>query len=354
MALQDISDLNIDKALSTEDTGTPLEDDVLLAFRVVSGVPQSAKHYAIKTLIQTLGKVATDAEAGAVAAEAAVEQLKSAIENAISAFSQKISSDNQTWDAKVSEDLGALQVALNKALAAIGQDNNSGARGAALTSIQNLYDSLVESMQQLASNASKSAQDASGFANTAVQKASEAHTSETNAEESATLAQRWANDPENSVVANGEYSAKHYAAKAGTSATAASESATNAGQSAQNASDSATQANNAKTDAIAAKGNAEDASALAEAWATKTDGTVDGTEYSAKKYALQAKDFRDEAQGIVGTSLTPDRVLVSNAEGKFSASDITTAILNYLSGLNGNVQTQLNRTIFGTSSYAAL
>ena len=85
-----------------------------------------------------------------------------------------------------------------------------------------------------------------------------------------------------------------------------------------------TEAEQAKTDAVTAKGQAED----------------------ARDAALQAKkaaeDARDEAQGIVGTALTPNRVLVSNAEGKFSASDITTAILEYLSGLTGNVQTQLN------------
>lgn len=46
---------------------------------------------------------------------------------------------------------------------------------------------------------------------------------------SAALAESWANEAEDTVVANGEYSAKHYAAKAGGSATAAASSAAELG-----------------------------------------------------------------------------------------------------------------------------
>ncbi len=279
-----------------------------------------------------------------------IQQIQQALSNALAAIGQN--DDSGARGAAIT----AIAETLTDALSAIGQNNTSGARGDAIASIDNKAASVNQALDEKLSDANETIDEkvssVSDSATIAVNKAKEASDSASDAYASENLAQKWAANPEDSVVEGSEYSAKHYAAKAGESAYAASASATNAGQSAQNASNSATQANNAKTDAIAAKGDAvnakndaEEAAALAEAWATKTDGTVDGTEYSAKKYALQAKDFRDEAQGIVGTSLTPDRVLVSNAEGKFSASDITTAILNYLSGLNENVQTQLNNKL---------
>ena len=48
------------------------------------------------------------------------------------------------------------------------------------------------------------------------------------------------------------------------------------------------------------------------------------------------------ASSVTSSNLTANRVIVSNASGKLSASDITLALLGYLSGLTGNIQTQLN------------
>ena len=61
------------------------------------------------------------------------------------------------------------------------------------------------------------------------------------------------------------------------------------------------------------------------------------------------KWFTDLSNGaastLLGANLTKDRVLISNASGKISVSSITSGILEYLSGLTSNVQTQLNAKI---------
>ena len=90
---------------------------------------------------------------------------------------------------------------------------------------------------------------------------------------------------------------------------------------------------------------ASDSAILSKSWATKIDGPVDGTEYSAKKYAQDAEQAKKDAQAIVGTELTPDRVLVSNADGKFTASGVTTTKLGYLSDVTSAIQTQLNNKL---------
>lgn len=132
---------------------------------------------------------------------------------------------------------------------------------------------------------------ASGSATTASNKADEASTSAANAE-------KWASYT-NGTVDGTNYSAKQYALNAGNSATTASTKAGEASDSAQTASDKAgiatTQAGLAAGSALSASNSAT----LAEAWATKMDGQVDG-DYSAKYYAGQASTSATNA----GTSET--------------------------------------------------
>lgn len=88
-------------------------------------------------------------------------------------------------------------------------------------------------------------------------------------------AKDWATKMDGQVEEEGEpidYSAKYYANEAGDSATAAAGSASSASDDAD----------------------------LAEAWATKTDGTVDGSEYSSKYYAGQSADSATTAAGKAG------------------------------------------------------
>ena len=145
--------------------GTPALSDTLLALTIgEDGKLSSLKHYTINTLISTLGKVATDAEAGAVEAKTAIEQMQSAITEAIENFNSKITSDNEAWDSKVednnsswesqvAEDLQSLQTALNTALAVIGRTDSEGARKAALDAIALALQGAIEDISQARSGA---------------------------------------------------------------------------------------------------------------------------------------------------------------------------------------------------------
>ncbi len=102
-------------------------------------------------------------------------------------------------------------------------------------------------------------------------------------------------------VDGSEYSAKYYAQQASSSASSASGSASAASSSASTASTHATNAGTAKTNAESARDAAQGYRDTAKDWATKTGGTVDGSEYSAKYYANLADSNSRLTVGTVNT-----------------------------------------------------
>ena len=118
------------------------------------------------------------------------------------------------------------------------------------------------------------------------------------------------------------------------------------------ASNSASQAATSETNAINAKESAEEAKADAEAAAAAAE--------AAKEEAKLIAGATGAVSSIIGVNLTANRVLVSDGNGKVAISSITTTLLNYLSGLTGNVQTQINSKLNSSAltlknaSYTAL
>ena len=88
----------------------------------------------------------------------------------------------------------------------------------------------------------------------------------------------------------------------------------------------ATTATNAASSASSSASNAQASEQLAEDWAKKLGGAVDGTEYSAKKYAQDAQAAADAAQGSVTAPVayaihSADPKIVPSANDEFALVD---------------------------------
>ena len=151
-----------------------------------------------------------------------------------------------------------------------------------------------------ATEAANSASSAASSATTATTKATEASTSATNSSNSQVKAQKWAEEPENTVVEAGKYSAKHHAAKASASATTATTKATEASTSATNAASSATTATTKATEASTSATNAASSAATATTKATEAAGSAS----TASTGAATATTKATEAAGSASTAST--------------------------------------------------
>lgn len=256
------------------------------------------------TLTDALNAIGETDDEGA--RKAALDAISASLTNALNSIGQSDSTGAR------GAALTAIAEALSEALASIGTNDTAGARGAAITAIENaLNTALVLWQSQVTSDNAALDQKISGANSTIDQKVQEV---ESDRQEVAQNKSAVTDTKSQIDTIKGDIDTIYGDIK--NRQQDVIEKQTAASGSASEAEEAKTAAEQAKTDAFQAKEDAEAAQAAAEKAA-------------------------DDAQSIVGTSLTPDRVLVSNADGKFTASDISTAILSYLSGLTGNVQNQL-------------
>lgn len=190
---------------------------------------------------------ASGARGQAIAAiNALYSTIAEAITSANSAWNSQVSSDKSAWASQVAADLQSLATALSNALdaiggndsegargnaissiatalqnalASIGQSDTAGARGEAITAIQNALNTALASWQSQVSSDNTAFDNKVAQANTTIdQKVTTATTKANEASNSAALAKKWAENPEDVPVEgtgdNAEYSSKHWAKKA--------------------------------------------------------------------------------------------------------------------------------------------
>lgn len=194
----------------------------------------------------------------------------------------------------------------------------------------------VDAVAGSASAAATSAAAAAASATAAATSESNAATSETNAATSATSA------------SNSATSATASAATATTQATNASTSATNAATSETNAATSESNAATSETNAATSETNAQD-------WATKVNGIVDATGYSAKAWSIGGTGVTNQSGGgaseewATKTTASVDGTEYSAKEYAIGAQAANTSGSAKQWAIGGGASFDINTAVQGTN-----
>lgn len=273
------------------------------------------------TAVSSAATATTQAAAALASATAAATSASSAADSATAAATSASS-------AAASATTAANSVATIATYAA----NALASQNAAATSA-NSASNYSNTAGAFASSAAASSIAAATSASSAATSASSAATSASNAQAYELSANNWATLT-TGPVAGGEYSAKYHAQAAATSASSANASATAAATSASNAASNQTAAQNSATAAATSASSAATSATsaatsatLAQDWATKTTGTVDGSDYSAKYWALQS----NSANAVLKTQL--------DAKGDLIVATANDTYTNLPVGVDGYILT---------------